>query len=124
VALTTPNSTFASAGGLISFLLTILPATQKVVFSCKQKKEAAFRQLIYIVRVESRVFQNPPNAKLQTVTSKRLTRTLKLNSDNKIQFLLVYFIISWRQFRNENYQLNVLTSLNSADLSADNKLRL
>ncbi len=59
------NSTFASAGGHISFLLTILPATQKVVFSCKQKKSTVFRQLINIVRVESIVFQSPPNAKLQ-----------------------------------------------------------
>lgn len=32
------NSTFASAGGHQSFLLTVLPATQKVVFSCKQKR--------------------------------------------------------------------------------------
>ena len=36
------NSTFASAGGHQSFLLTVLPATQKVVFSCKQKRVQYF----------------------------------------------------------------------------------
>jgi hypothetical protein len=32
-----------NAGGRISFLLTILPASQKVVFSCKQKASMVFQ---------------------------------------------------------------------------------
>ena len=68
------------------------------------------------------VFQTANWACLQSVIAKRLTRTEKLNFDTKVQFSDKF------SFRGDNYKIKllsiVLTSLNSVDLTADNKLRL